>query len=49
MSWPLREASARRLLPDADAGPEGWRAADKFAAVLEPAALHAAELREYCQ
>ena len=45
-----RQARARgRLLPDADAGPEGWSTADKFAAVVETAALNAAELGEYCR
>jgi len=28
-------------------GPEGWSAADKFAAVVESAALNEAELGEY--
>ena len=35
-------ATARRkaqLMPDADAGPEGWSSRDTFAAVLETAAL----------
>jgi transposase-like protein len=45
-------AEARRkgqLLPDADAGPEGWSSCDKFAAVLETAALNEADLAEYCR
>ena len=45
-------ATARRkgqLLPDADAGPEGWSSRDKFAAVLETAALNEADLAEYCR
>ena len=33
----------------ADAGPEGWSTADKFATVVETAALNAAELGEYCR
>jgi hypothetical protein len=36
-------------LPDADAGPEGWSSRDKFAAVLETAALNEADLAEYCR
>lgn len=36
-------------MPDADAGPEGWSSCDKFAAVLETAALNEADLSEYCQ
>ena len=45
-------ATARRkgqLLPDADAGPEGWSSRDKFAAVLETAALNEADLAEHCR
>jgi transposase-like protein len=38
-----------QLLPDADAGPEGWSSRDKFAAVLETAALNEADLAEYCR
>jgi hypothetical protein len=36
-------------MPDADAGPEGWSSRDKFAAVLETAALNEADLAEYCR
>ena len=36
-----------QLLPDADAGPEGWSSRDKFAAVLDTAALNEADLAEY--
>ena len=35
-------------MPDADAGPEGWSSRDKFAAVLETAALNEA-MAEYCR
>ena len=45
-------AEARRkgqLLPDADTGPEGWTSRDKFAAVLETAAMNDADLAEYCR
>ncbi len=38
-----------QLLPDADAGLEGWSSRDKFAAVLETAALNEADLAEYCR
>nr|WP_156178123.1 IS3 family transposase [Puniceibacterium sp. IMCC21224] len=38
-----------RFLPDADAGPEGWSSRDKFAAVLETAALNEVDLAEYCR
>ena len=36
-------------MPDADAGPEGWSSRDKFAAVLETAALNETDLAEYCR
>ena len=45
-----KRAQARgkgQLLPDADAGPEGWSSRDKFAAVLETAALNEADMAEY--
>jgi len=45
-------ASARgkgQLLPGSDAGPESWTSRDKFAAVLETAALNEADLAEYCR
>ncbi|WP_150120102.1 hypothetical protein [Sulfitobacter sp. HI0021] len=32
-----------------DAGPEGWSSRDKFAEVLETAALTDADLAEYCR
>ena len=38
-----------RLLPDADAGPNGWASRDKFATVLETAALNQADLAAYCR
>lgn len=37
------------LLPAADRGPEGWSSRDKFAAVLETAALNETDLAEYCR
>jgi len=48
-NWRRQARRKGRLLPDADAGPEGWSAADKFAAVLETAALNEAERAEYCR
>ena len=36
-------------MPDADAGPDGWTSRDKFAAVLETAALNEADLAAYCR
>lgn len=37
------------LMPDADTGPEGWNASDKFAAVMESASLNEQETAEYCR
>ena len=44
-----RRAARVKVLPDADAGPEGWSSRDKFAAVLETAALNEADMAEYCR
>ena len=48
-NWRKEARRQGRLLPDGDQGPEGWTSRDKFAAVLETAALSAAELGEYCR
>ena len=47
--WRSEARGKGPLLPDADAGPEGWSSRDKFAAVLETAALNEADLAEYCR
>ena len=47
--WRAEARGKGQLLPDADAGPEGWSSRDKFAAVLETAALNEADLGEYCR
>ena len=47
--WRADARGKGQLLPDADAGPEGWSSRDKFAAVLETAALNVADLAEYCR
>jgi transposase-like protein len=47
--WRSEARDKGRLLPDADSGPEGWSARDKFAAVVEAASLNAADLGEYCR
>ena len=36
-------------MPDSDSTPEGWGSADKFAAVLESAAMNEAEKSAYCR
>ena len=47
--WRKQARAQGRLLPDGDSGPEGWGSAEKFAAVLESAALNEAQLAEYCR
>ena len=47
--WRAEARGKGQLLPDADAGPEGWSSRDKFAAVLETAAQNEADLAEYCR
>jgi transposase-like protein len=48
-AWRREAGSQGRLLPDADAGPEGWTSRDKFAAVIETAAMNEADLAAYCR
>jgi len=48
-SWRKEARGKGQLLPDADAGPEGWNARDKFATVVETAAMNEADLSEYCR
>src|SRR4051794_33226920 len=48
-SWRREARSQGRLLPDADAGPEGWTSRDKFAAVVETAAMNEADFAAYCR
>lgn len=48
-NWRKAARAEGRLLPDGDATPAGWSSADKFAAVLETAALNEAERSEYCR
>ncbi len=48
-NWRKKARAEGRLLPDGDTTPNGWSAADKFAAVLETAAMNEAELSEYCR
>lgn len=45
--WRADARGKGQLLPDA--GPEGWSSRDKFAAVLETAALNEVDLAEYCR
>jgi len=47
--WRKEARATGRLMPDGDSTPEGWSSQDKFAAVVETAALGQAELAEYCR
>lgn len=48
--WRKEARAEGRCLPDSsDLGSEGWSSRDKFAAVVETAALNAQELAEYCR
>ena len=48
-NWRNAARAEGRLLPDGDQPPAGWTAADKFAAVVETAALNEAELSAWCR
>lgn len=48
-NWRKAARAEGRLLPNGDSTPSGWSAADKFAAVVETAALNEAELSIYCR
>jgi len=48
-NWRKAARAEGRLLPDGDQSPEGWSTADKFAAVVETAALNEAELSAWCR
>jgi len=47
--WRAEARAKGQFLPDANAGPEGWRSEDKLAAVIETASLNEAEIGEYCR
>ena len=47
--WRAEARGKGQLLPDADAGPEGWTSRDRFTAVLETAALNDTDLGAYCR
>ena len=48
-SWRAAARAQGQLMPDGDLTPQGWASADKFAAVLESAALNESELSAYCR
>lgn len=47
--WRCEARAQGQLLADAQAAPEGWSSRDKFAAVLETAALNETDLAAYCR
>jgi transposase-like protein len=48
--WRTEARAAGRCMPDADVrGARDWSSKDRFAAVLESAALNAEEVAEYCR
>ena len=42
-SWRKEARGKGQLLPDADAGPDGWNSRDKFATVVETVAMNEAD------
>lgn len=48
-NWRKAARAEGRLMPDGDSTPQGWGAAEKFAAVVESAPLNEAELSAYCR
>jgi transposase-like protein len=48
-NWRNAARAEGRLMPDGDSTPAGWSARDKFAAVVETAAMNEAELSAYCR
>ena len=47
--WRKQARAEGTLMPDSDSTPAGWSARDKFAGVVETAALNQAELSVYCR
>lgn len=48
-NWRKAARATGQLMPDGDTSPSGWCTTDKFAVVLETAAMNAAELSVYCR
>lgn len=49
-AWRKKARESGRLMPDAvTRQPDGWSSADKFAAVVETAAMNESELSAYCR
>lgn len=48
-NWRKQARAQGRLMPDSDNTPNGWTSRDKFAVVMETAAMNQAELAAYCR
>ncbi len=48
-NWRKAARAEGRLMPEGDSTPAGWNATDKFAAVVETAAMNEAQLSTYCR
>ena len=48
-NWRRKAREKGLLMPDGNSGPEGWNSRDKFAAVLESAALNETDISKYCR
>jgi len=47
--WRKQARSQGRLMPDSDTSHNGWTSTDKFAAVMETAAMNQAQIAAYCR
>lgn len=47
--WRKAARDAGRLMPDSDNTPNGWTSRDKFAAVMETAAMSETDIAGYCR
>lgn len=47
--WRKQAREQGRLMPDADTTPNGWTSRDKFAAVMETAAMSETDVAAYCR
>lgn len=48
-NWRKQARAQGRLMPDSDNTPNGWTSRDKFAAVMESAAMSQADVASYCR
>ena len=47
--WRKEARAQGRLMPDSDNTPNGWTSRDKFAVVMETAAMNQSEMAAYCR